>query len=174
MASPHPSPKTSISWLAGQLSLHDEVCRESRTRHFPRSPPRYPLKEQNEISTRERGQKAEQIAVDHLLGQGYRVVERNFRCKLGEIDIIATQAGELVFVEVRSRKSALSLDPIHSVNRRKQQQIIKAAQFYLARRFRTPPLSRFDVVLVTLGSAPQVEVIPNAFQVDSDLYYRTS
>jgi putative endonuclease len=124
------------------------------------------LKDKNETSTRERGQVAEQIAVDHLLRQGYRVVERNFLCKLGEIDIIANQGGELVFVEVRSRKSANSLDPVFSVNRRKQERILKSAQVYLDKRFASPPPSRFDVVLVTLAPTPQVEVIPNAFQAD--------
>jgi putative endonuclease len=124
------------------------------------------LKDNGEVSTRERGQKAEQIAVDHMLGLGYRLVERNFLCKLGEIDIIANHGDELVFVEVRSRKSAKSLDPIFSVNRKKQQRIVRAAQVYLDRKFRTPPPSRFDVVLVTFGREPQVDIIPNAFQVE--------
>jgi len=126
------------------------------------------LRNSYEASTRERGQKAEQIAVDHLLGLGYRLVERNFLCKLGEIDIVATHGNELVFVEVRSRKSAKSLDPIFSVNRKKQQRIVRAAQVYLDRKFRTPPPSRFDVVLVTFGREPQVDIIPNAFQVEFD------
>jgi putative endonuclease len=130
------------------------------------------LNSKTDPSTRERGQKAEQIAVDHLVRQGYRVVERNFLCKLGEVDIIATQGDELVFVEVRSRKSADSLDPIYSVNRRKQQRIVKAAQVYLDKRFSNPPPSRFDVVLVTLGREPQVEIIPNAFDADYGSLYR--
>lgn len=124
------------------------------------------MEDRKQVSTRERGQFAEQIAVDHLLRQGYRVVERNFRCKLGEIDIIANHRGELVFVEVRSRKSADSLDPVFSVNRRKQERILKSSQVYLDKRFASPPPSRFDVVLVTLAPTPQVEVIPNAFQAD--------
>jgi putative endonuclease len=128
------------------------------------------LKSKTDPSTRERGQLAEQVAVDHLVRHGYRVVERNFLCKVGEVDIIATYGDELVFVEVRSRKSAASLDPIYSVNRRKQQRIAKAAQVYLDRRFQTPPPSRFDVVLVTLGHEPQVDIIPDAFQADHDPY----
>jgi len=127
---------------------------------------KWPLKDKKSASTREIGQLAEQIAVDHLIRRGYRVVERNFSCKLGEIDIIATHSDELVFVEVRSRMSPLTLDPIYSVNRGKQQRIVRAAQVYLDRRFLSPPPSRFDVVLVTIGVEAQVEIIPNAFQVD--------
>jgi len=127
---------------------------------------KWPLKDENSASTREIGQLAEQIAVDHLLSRGYRVVERNFSCKLGEIDIIANHGGELIFVEVRSRKSQRTLDPIYSVNRSKQQRIVRAAQVYLDRRFPSPPPSRFDVVLVTIGTEAQVEIIPNAFQAD--------
>jgi len=117
-------------------------------------------------TTRERGNKAEDTAADHLIGLGYEIVERNFSCRLGEIDIIARHNGELVFVEVRSRRSPRSLDPIYSVNRRKQEKIIRAAQVYLAARFRNVPPSRFDVVLVTMGPKPEVEVIPDAFMIE--------
>ena len=66
---------------------------------------------------RERGRRAEQIAAKYLSKQGYRIIERNFACKLGEIDIIARHEGDLVFVEVRSRHSASAVNPAYSVDR---------------------------------------------------------
>jgi putative endonuclease len=118
----------------------------------------------NETSTRDRGFAAEQIAVDDLVTRGYRVVERNFTCKAGEIDIIAKHRGELVFVEVRSRGSARSLDPVYSVNRGKQMRLIRAAEVYLSRFGSRVPPCRFDVVLVTTSDPPQVQVVENAIE----------
>lgn len=120
-------------------------------------------KDDAEPNTRTRGQKAEQLAVDYLSGCGYRIVERNFSCKLGEIDIIAREGGDLVFVEVRSRHSVSARDPIHTVDWRKQAKLVRAASFYLMTKHPEPVPARFDVVIVTLGKPPIVEVIPNAF-----------
>lgn len=110
---------------------------------------------------------AEQIAADHLSGIGYRIIERNFECRIGEIDIIARHGEDLVFVEVRSRQSSASLDPVFSVNRRKQTKIAQVAQVYLDRHCRKVSSCRFDVVLVTVGPPPEVEVIRDAFGVES-------
>jgi putative endonuclease len=116
-------------------------------------------------NTRAKGMHAEGIAADHLAGLGYRVVERNFTCRVGEIDIVARQGGDLVFVEVRSRHSSEALDPVYSIDRRKQMKIIRAAQVYLSRLHGPPPSARFDVVLVTLDNPPIIEVITDAFNV---------
>ncbi len=113
--------------------------------------------------TRGKGDLAEQIALNHLQGAGYEIVERNFNCKVGEIDIIAREGGELVFVEVRSKHSSATVHPSFSVNLAKQKRIAKAAQVYLDRHYQSPPFCRFDVVIVTMGKPPLVEVIPNAF-----------
>lgn len=118
------------------------------------------------LNTRNRGWLAEQLAADHLVTQGYRIVERNFSCKLGEIDIIARHGSDLVFVEVRSGKRTPEFDPVFSVNRKKQEKIIRAAQVYLDKHFKNEPPARFDVVLVTLGNPPRVEIIPDAFNLD--------
>ncbi len=114
-------------------------------------------------NTRKKGEEAEQIAAKYLADQGYEILERNFRCKVGEIDVIARHRGELAFVEVRSRHSAGALDPIHSIDRKKQRKIIRTAEVYLSRHFQTPPFCRFDVLIVTLGNPPSMELVPNAF-----------
>jgi putative endonuclease len=137
-----------------------------------KAPPQIPpqkllMRNKNDTNTRDRGRLAEQIAADHLEAHGYRIVEKNFTCRLGEIDIIAQHLGELVFVEVRSRGSASSLNPVFSVDRQKQKRIIRAAEVYLGKRYReVPPASRFDVVIVTLGEPPVVEIIQDAFSTD--------
>lgn|GEM_PF-190981 len=132
--------------------------------------PEEALPTRTKISTRAKGQHAEQIAVRHLKDKGYRIIDRNFVCKLGEIDIIATHQGDLVFVEVRSRHSALGLDPAYSIDTRKQNKIIKTAQVYLERCFPRTPTARFDVVLVTLAEPTQVEIIPDAFRVEDSRF----
>jgi putative endonuclease len=124
------------------------------------------LKVKGRPNTRDRGRLAEQVAADHLEARGYRILEKNFACRLGEIDIIAADQGELVFVEVRSRGSATSLNPIFSVDRQKQKRIIKAAEIYLQKRYRQVPPARFDVAIVTLGQPTVVEIIENAFEID--------
>jgi len=117
----------------------------------------------NRKSTREKGRDAEKLAARYLAGKGYRILDRNFECSVGEIDIIARHGKELVFVEVRSRHSASAPDPAYSVNYRKQRQIINTAEVYLDRHFDQPPAARFDVVIVTLRGQPQVEIIQDAF-----------
>jgi putative endonuclease len=116
-------------------------------------------------STRKKGSVAEQIAADYLEAQGYRIVERNFQCPLGEIDIIARHNGELVFVEVRSGSSPNTVNPAYSINRTKQNKVIRVAQYYLC-KFRSMPAARFDVVLVRMNQTPSVELIPDAFRVE--------
>jgi len=115
------------------------------------------------LSTRERGKIAEDVAADYLIANGYRIVARNFSCKLGEIDIVALHNHDLVFVEVRSRGSASTLDPIFSINRKKQTKIVRAAEVYVDKHFKKEPPSRFDVVLVTMDDPPLVEHICDAF-----------
>jgi putative endonuclease len=127
---------------------------------------KYLMRNKNGTNTRDRGRLAEQIAADHLEAHGYRIVEKNFTCRLGEIDIIAQHLGELVFVEVRSRGSASSLNPVFSLDRQKQKRIIRAAEVYLSKHYREMPPSRFDVVIVTLGQPAVVEIIQDAFSVD--------
>ncbi len=116
-----------------------------------------------QMTTVKKGHRGEEIAATHLKRNGYRIIRRNFSCKVGEIDIIAQHDGYLVFVEVRSRTDGSSLNPIHTIDRHKQERIIRAAQVYLDRHFTGTPQVRFDVVIVTVTNPPSVEVIPDAF-----------
>ena len=124
------------------------------------------FKRKTEPSTRQRGRDAEQLAADYLSERGYEVIARNFECRLGEIDIIAREGKDLVFIEVRSRHSVNALNPVFSVNIRKQKKIAQVAQVYLDRHYREVPACRFDVVLVTVGPPSEVEVIQDAFGVE--------
>jgi putative endonuclease len=93
------------------------------------------------------GQKAEQLALEHLEAQGLTLVTRNFRCRMGEIDLVMREKQSLVFVEVRFRKSRRFASAAESVDFRKQRKLTRAAGFFLAAHslFRNHAV-RFDVV----------------------------
>ncbi len=113
--------------------------------------------------TRAKGDLAEQMVVDYLEGLGYRILDRNFVCKPGELDIVAMHGDELVFFEVRSKHSVNTVDPAYSVNQTKQKKIVKAALTYMGSRFHAPCPMRFDVAVVDMTGTRTVELIPNAF-----------
>jgi putative endonuclease len=93
------------------------------------------------------GQAGEDAALVHLSAQGLALVERNFRCKGGEIDLIMRQHDTLVFVEVRKRADARHGGAAASVTTAKQARLIIAAQVFL-QRYKMPPACRFDVVAI--------------------------
>jgi putative endonuclease len=115
--------------------------------------------------TRMRGDAAEDAALTHLLAQGLRLVERNYRTPGrggGEIDLILREPdGTLVFVEVRARMDASRGGAAASVNAIKRHRIVLAARHYLMRRHVSPPRCRFDVVAID-GS--QIGWIRGAFE----------
>ena len=113
-------------------------------------------------NNRQVGAEMEGKACAFLEGKGLAVVERNFRCRLGEVDIVARDGATLVFVEVKYRNNALSGAPREAVDRAKQIQISKTALFYLSMKGYNESVGcRFDVV--TLGSGGD-EIIKNAFE----------
>jgi len=118
-------------------------------------------------TTRSKGDLAEELVVGYLEGQGYKILDRNFSCRLGEIDIVAMHREELVFVEVRAKYSVNTVDPAYSVSRTKQQKIIRAALTYMGSRLNTPCPMRFDVAVVNMRGSRTVELIPNAFGAES-------
>jgi len=93
------------------------------------------------------GQAAEDWAVRFLCKQGLAILTRNFRCRQGEVDIIARSSELLVFVEVRLRNHTGYASGLESVDYRKQKRLVKAASLYLHQHFGSvPPPCRFDVV----------------------------
>ena len=88
--------------------------------------------EELEISTVERGGRAERIAVRELERLGYRILERNFRCHAGELDVVAFDGATLVFVEIRSRRTDRHGSALEAVGRAKQLQVSRVAAIYLA------------------------------------------
>ncbi|MDR3628779.1 MAG: YraN family protein [Desulfocapsaceae bacterium] len=113
------------------------------------------------------GRSGEEIAAAYLQREGYRILQRNYRQKCGEIDIIASDRGTLVFVEVKTRKDAAFGTPFEAVTRKKQRQIGRVAQEYLGRNnlFNTP--ARFDVVSILMrgDEPPVIELLANAFDL---------
>lgn len=108
-------------------------------------------------STRKLGLYGEDLACKYLQAKGYVILERNFRCRrFGEIDIVASKAGVLSFIEVKTRRSSRYGNPAEAVTLAKQRKIYRVAQYYLQMRglaSRIPVLS-FDVVEIIIeGSA---------------------
>jgi putative endonuclease len=97
----------------------------------------------------EQGAAAERDAAQLLVAAGYQIVERNFRCKAGELDIIARDAGVLVFVEVRSRADDEHGHAAEMIRRRKQRRVVRVARCYLAAAAPAFDECRFDVVAIT-------------------------
>ena len=112
-----------------------------------------------------RGLEGEELAVRHLKRLGYRIICRNYRCPLGEIDIIARHRGVLVFVEVKSRSSSTFGSAKLAITTAKQRKLSQVAWYYLQKQNLTDASARFDVVTISdMPSTPRVEVIQNAFE----------
>lgn len=110
------------------------------------------------------GKEGEKIAAAFLKKNGYRISEINFRCVLGEIDIIARDKSELVFIEVKTRKSGELGYPEQAVGIRKQKKMSHLALWYLQSKNITDADARFDVVAITmLPSGNEIKLIKNAF-----------
>jgi putative endonuclease len=123
----------------------------------------------------ELGARGEAIAASFLQNAGYRIIEQNYRIRLGEIDIIAEEGGHLVFIEVKTRTDNLYGSPFESVTRQKQQQISKVALEYMSRQECHDRPARFDVIAIRFrgenkksGRIPDIEIIRNAFELCYD------
>ena len=110
------------------------------------------------------GKKGERLAADFLTGNGYQILETNFRCPLGEIDIVARDHQEIVFVEVKTRKSHALGYPEQAVGIQKQKKLSQLALWYLQAKKMSDKKARFDVVAVILAvQANEINLIKNAF-----------
>lgn len=114
------------------------------------------------------GKNGENLAAEFLKQNGYRILARNFRTKLGELDIVALDKDTVCFVEVKARSSAAFGRPQEAVHPAKQRQIIKAALVFLQEKKLTDKFCRFDVAAVDFSkSQPRIEIIKNAFESDN-------
>lgn len=109
-----------------------------------------------------RGVQAEQVAARFLQRQGLTLVQANYHCRFGEIDLVLRDQETLVFAEVRQRSSQDFGGAAASIDSRKQQRLILTAQHYLAALPHLPPC-RFDAVL--LDAAENIEWVKNAFEL---------
>jgi len=110
------------------------------------------------------GKKGEDIAVAYLKKEGYDILERNYRCLFGEVDVVAKDGDTVVFVEVKSRRSEQFGEPQMAVGLEKQRKLSRISLKYLEERHLYPCNARFDVVAVKiLPGGGKVELIQNAF-----------
>ena len=121
------------------------------------------------MKRKEVGATGEKLAKHFLKKKGYKIRDTNFRCREGEIDIIAEKRGYLVFVEVRTKTSSGFGSPEESVTFAKKEKLIASALTYLSERKNLPESWRIDFVAVELdqnGKATRIELIENAVSQD--------
>lgn len=119
-------------------------------------------------NTHEIGQHYEDVAAEYLAGQGYRIVERNYRRRGGELDIVAKWDGMLVVCEVKYRKTLGQGSPLEAVDAQKQVQISKmTAHYMVSHGYREEIPVRFDVI--GIDGSGNIQHIENAFEY---CYYR--
>lgn len=113
------------------------------------------------------GRQGEILAKNFLIKKGYQIINVNYRCKLGEIDIIALKDNKICFVEVKTRNSLTFGKPFESVNYFKQNRIKKIAQYFLIFNYKYQNLNtRFDVISIYKPHGikqTKIRFIPNAF-----------
>jgi putative endonuclease len=112
------------------------------------------------------GHEGEALAVDYLKKRGYRIIEQNYRCQLGEIDIVAVDRKTLCFIEVKTRSTGGYDRPEVSVHTQKQRRLSRVALWFLKQKHLEDVKARFDVVAIRRrGDLNEVHHFKNAFDV---------
>lgn len=112
------------------------------------------------------GNAGETMAAWYLEGCGYRILERNYRTPLGEIDIVARDRNVIVFIEVKTRRGSDFGNPKAAVTPRKQETLSKVALAYLKATGQMDARARFDVVSILISDGPPgIELVRNAFDL---------
>ena len=120
-------------------------------------------------TTKKLGNAGENLAAIFLENHGYKILEKNFRIRAAEIDIIAERYNEIIFVEVKTRSNIRKGTPAEAVNLRKQKKIIEAASVFLQGEKYFNCACRFDVIeILSAGKDFKVNHIENAFEVISE------
>ncbi len=112
------------------------------------------------------GARGETLAESFLLKQGYEILDKNYRCKIGEIDIVAKRGNRVAFVEVKARKTNLRGRPEEAVNDIKQKKLLSLASWYLKEKRIQNAFVEMDVVAVSWAEngKPEIKWIQNAFE----------
>lgn len=111
----------------------------------------------------EKGLYGENLASKHLISKGYKIIDRNYRTKIGEIDIIAIKSRVIVFVEVKTRSSTKYGFPYEAVNKKKQDRIIKSSFVYIKQNNIRDYQIRYDIIEVYLHEDSKINHIENVF-----------
>ena len=113
------------------------------------------------------GRQGETMAASYLSAHGYTVLQRNYSCPMGELDIVARQGDVVAFVEVKTRRSLRYGTPAAAVNTLKQQKIIRTAYWYLRQQQIEETLCRFDVIEIYFSQEGKwtIQQFENAFEV---------
>jgi putative endonuclease len=118
------------------------------------------------IDRKELGRRGEEAAIAFLEKNGYRILQKNYVCKMGEVDIIAKEKDTLAFIEVKTRSSTTFGPPELAVNASKQMQLSKAAISFLKEKRLEGMKARFDVVAILLRpDGDRIELIRDAFDL---------
>lgn len=118
------------------------------------------------MQKKELGKRGEEIALRFLKKNGYRILQRNYVCKMGEVDIVAREKDSFAFIEVKTRRSITFGPPQMAVDRRKQGQLSRVALSYLKEKRLEGVKARFDVVAILLGPrGEEIELIRDAFDL---------
>ncbi len=117
------------------------------------------------LDKREEGFRGEEMAIRALKGKGYKIVERNHRNRLGEIDVVAEEGGCLVFVEVKKRNTGRFGEALGAIDARKKRHLARAALLYMKMNGCFNRSVRFDVIGI---DGERVKLVKNAFSVDDN------
>ena len=113
------------------------------------------------MNKRQLGGEYEKLAAEYLKAQGYVILEQNYRCRSGEIDLIAREGDYLCFIEVKYRRGISCGSPLEAVGLHKQMQILKVARYYLMKKkLNLDTACRFDVVAI---EGNEITLLRNAF-----------
>jgi len=118
--------------------------------------------------SRSKGASGEEIAAKYLIKKGFKILEKNYNTRLGEIDIIALDKKTVVFIEVKTATQKGFGDPINWVPPRKQVRIIRTSQVYMKNHGTTETLMRFDVVAIDADM--RVNHVRDAFRSESQFF----
>ncbi len=118
------------------------------------------------IDRKELGKRGEEVALRFLKKNGYQILQKNYVCKMGEVDIIAREKDTLAFIEVKTRTTKAFGPPQLAVNASKQMQLSKAALSFIKEKRLEEAKARFDVVAIILGpGGEEIELIRDAFDL---------